>query len=269
MSASNRTLIAKLSRASQGGIITVLRAASIMEVPPRKAALKLAALARQGWLSRARRGMYLIVPLEVEPGQQTIAEDPWVLARQAFSPCYIGGWSAAEHWGLTEQLFRSTLVVTATHVRQRSRSLLGHAFLLFKVSPSRITGKGITLVWRGAERVSVSNAERTIVDCLRNPRLCGGIRNLADLMREYDEREDKRFDLLLREAQHAASGAAWKRLGFLAELLWPNSPDITSTAKKHLTEGNIHLDPAVRRRGKLATRWRLWVNIPIPLDSGA
>lgn len=231
------------------------------------AALKLAALARRGWLVRARRGMYLVLPLEVEPGQRTVAEDPWVLAREAFSPCYIGGWSAAEHWGLTEQLFRSTLVVTAASARKRSVSLLGHNFLLFRVPPSRTSGPGIAQIWRGPERVPVSTPERTIIDCLRNPELIGGIRNVTDLMREYAGRKDRRIDLLLAEAKRVASGAAWKRLGYLAELHWPDVPEVIEAARRHITAGNVRLDPTVRRRGKLTTRWRLWTNVPLILDS--
>ena len=267
MSTSDRSLIAKLSRASKGGIITVTNAATAMELSRRAAALKLAGLVRRGWLARARRGMYLVLPLEVGPGQRTVAEDPWVLAREAFSPCYIGGWSAAEHWGLTEQLFRSTLVVTATHVRQRSATLLGHAFLLFRVPRSRTTGTGITHVWRGSERVPVSTAERTLVDCLRRPELCGGIRNLTDLMREYGERKERRFEVLVAEAENVASGAAWKRLGYLAELIWADAPGVGAAARKHVTAGNARLDPSVRRHGSLLTKWRLWVNVPLTLDS--
>jgi predicted transcriptional regulator of viral defense system len=217
---SDRALIAKLSKAAKSGVITVQQAASAVKLSRRATALKLAALARRGWVVRARRGMYLVLPLEVEPGQRTVAEDPWVLAREAFSPCYIGGWSAAEHWGLTEQLFRSTLVVTASSARRRSVSLLGHDFLLFRVPPVRTLGAGITHVWRGSQRVPVSTPERTIIDCLRNPELCGGIRNLTDFMNEYAAKKDRRIDVLLAEANRVASGAAWKRLGYLAELHW-------------------------------------------------
>ena len=263
MSDSGRTLIAKLSRASKGGIITVPQAAAAMDVPQRTAALKLASLVRRGWLARARRGMYLVLPLEVEPGQRTVAEDPWVLAREAFSPCYIGGWSAAEHWGLTEQIFRSTLVVTAWPTRKKTAALLGHEFHLFRVPPSRIEGAGTTLVWRGSERVPVSTPERTIVDGLRHPELCGGIRTIADMMREYGERKDRRFDALVAEAEKAASGAAWKRLGYLAETLWPAASNMTEAARKHLSTGVSRLDPSVKRHGKLASRWRLWVNVPV------
>lgn len=211
--------------------------------------------------------MYLVLPLEVEPGHHTVAEDPWVLAREAFSPFYIGGWSAAEYWGLTEQIFRSTLVVTATHVRRRSVTLSGHEFLLFRVAKSRISVEGITHVWRGPERVPISSPERTIIDCLRNPELCGGIRNLTDFMHEYRARKEKRFNLIVAEAERTASGAAWKRLGYLAELLWPDAPEVVAAAREHVTAGNASLDPSVRRRGKLTTRWRLWVNVPHTLNS--
>src|SRR3989304_634367 len=127
-SGTDRLTIARLARTGRAGVITVARAAG---------------------------GLSLALPWEAEPGRPMVAEDPWVLAREAFSPCYIGGWSAAEHWGLTEQLFRSTLVVTAAHIRERSTKLLGHAFRLFRVPRSRIAG--VALVWRGNERVPVSD----------------------------------------------------------------------------------------------------------------
>ena len=41
-----------------------------------------------------------------------MVDESWVLARAVFEPCYIGGWSAAEHWGFTEQIFNSTMVFT-------------------------------------------------------------------------------------------------------------------------------------------------------------
>ena len=199
-----------------------------------------------------------MLPLEAEPGKPTVPEDPWVLAREAFSPCYIGGWSAAEHWGLTEQLFRSTLVLTAAHVRARTMRLLGNEFRLFRVPPSRIAGT--TLVWRGRERVSVSDRERTILDCLRHPELCGGVRHLADMMREYGESPERDFGKLASMAKELGTGATWKRLGYLAELLWPEEKAVVVEARKHLTTGNVKLDPGVSRRGTLLKRWRLCIN---------
>lgn len=259
---SDRALLSKLARAAKGGLISVSKAAEILGVSSRSAALKLASLARRGWLLRARRGLYLVLPLESEPGRPSVAEDPWVLAREAFPPCYIGGWSAAEHWGLTEQLFRSTLVITAASVRHRKVNLLGHEYRLFQVPRARITGS-LVLVWRGAEQVLISGRERTIADGLRHPHLCGGLRQVAELLAAYKDSREGRLASLLLTMKEVDSGAAWKRLGYIAELLWPEESTLIPEIRKHLTAGNVRLDPNIPGRGKLVRRWRLWVNVPL------
>ena len=254
--------IAKLHRASKTGLITVEAAAAALGLSHAAASARLTRLAHSGWAERVRRGLYLILPLEVEPGQKATSEDPWVLARVLFSPCYIGGWSAAEHWALTEQLFRSTLVVTAAPIRRGDASFLGNEFRLYLVSRERLSA-GIVTVWRGSERVPVSGPERTLLDCLRAPQLCGGVRHLAQLLREYGESDRRDLARLVALAEKCASGAAWKRLGYLAEVLWPAENTVPSVAMKHLSSGNARLEPALRQRGRLLKRWRLWVNVDL------
>jgi len=262
MPTETRSSLAKLSRAAHGGVISVTEAAGALGVSPTRAAKTLAALTSQHWLRRIRRGLYLVAPLEAEPGQKAIPEDSWVLAQAVFSPCYIGGWSAAEHWGLTEQLFRSTLVVTAAQVRSSTADLLGHEYRLFKVPSSRIAGS-LTPVWRGSERVLVSTPERTLADCLRNPELAGGIRQLADVLMEYWSGSTRDVRKLITAMGEVASGAAWKRLGFLAERLLTNNTDLVTEATHHRSAGYTRLDPAVHKRGHLLRRWGLWVNVGI------
>jgi len=260
--ASDRVLVAKLSRAAKSSLISVADSAKALGLNRSATSIQLARLTRRGWLRRARRGLYLIAPLEAEPGQDATTEDPWVLAQQLFAPCYIGGWSAAEHWGLTEQLFRSTLVVTSASVRATHVGNLGHQFRLFRVPRSRLAA-GIVQQWRGKERVPVSGMERTLIDCLRNPELCGGTRHLAQLMQAYGESPKRDFDRLAEIGRAAGLGATWKRLGYLAERLWPNETKLLAEARTHVTAGNSKLDPAVSARGKLATRWRLLVNVKL------
>ncbi len=244
------------------GLVTVEAAAAVLHLTPSVASARLSRLARSGWAQRVRRGLYLIVPLETEPGQKVTSEDPWVLAHELFSPCYIGGWSAAEHWGFTEQLFRSTLVVTAAATRSKEARFLGNDFRLFRVRPTRLS-HGVVKVWRGTEHVEVSGPERTLIDCLGAPELCGGTRHLTQMLREYAESDKKDLALLLTVARKTASGAAWKRLGYLAEILWPADTTITTVARRHLSAGLARLDPAVRKPRKLTKRWRLWVNVSL------
>ena len=158
-------------------------------------------------------------------------------------------------------------MVTAAHVRTRSVRLLDHEFRLFRVPPSRITGA--TLVWRGSKRVPVSGRERTIVDGLRQPGLCGGIRHLVHIMSEYGSSGERDAQKLAQVAREAGTGAVWKRLGYLTELLWTEDKGLRDEAAKHLTTGNARLDPTVQRRGMLLRRWRLWINVPVSRETDA
>ena len=60
-------------------------------------------------MSWVARGLYGPVPLEPERSD-LLLEDSWPVAIGLYSPCCIGGWSAAEHWDLTEQIFRTAVV---------------------------------------------------------------------------------------------------------------------------------------------------------------
>jgi predicted transcriptional regulator of viral defense system len=253
--------MAELARSASGGLITVARAAKVLGVSPHEAAVRLGRLERGGWLARARRGLYLVLPIEATPGKAAIADDAWVLAAELFAPCYIGGWTAAEHWGLTEQLFRSTFVVSAAPRRRQRENRLSTEFHVVRVRPDRM--KGTSVVWRGDQRIAASDRERTIVDALVHPNWVGGVRHLAEIFTTY--RESKEFDSkkMIARAKDHATGSAFKRLGYLAERLWPGEQNIIDVAYRHRTSGIIRLDPAVKSRGKMTKRWGLWTNVTI------
>src|ERR1700690_4166852 len=128
MRTNRRQLMSDLARASLGGLVSVDKAAGVMGVPTHDAAVRLGRLVRAGWLARARRGLYFVLPLEASAEAPPVAEDAWLLANELFAPCYVGGWTAAEHWGLTEQLFRTTFVVTAAPRRSNHETHLSTDF---------------------------------------------------------------------------------------------------------------------------------------------
>ncbi len=256
-----KEILTRLARNASGGLIRVARAAEVLGQPRRITALRLARLARQGWLKRIRRGLYLVLPLESAAGGAVAVEDPWILAVELFSPCYIGGWSAVEHWGLSEQIFRSTFVVTAKHVRTRDMSLASAELRVAQVPLERL--RGTTMVWRGRVRVAVSDRERTLVDALNNPAWVGGVRHLADIFRNYIESRERDGVKLMRRLNEGARGAGMKRLGYLAENLWPNAGDVIELALSMRSTGIIKLDPSARARGRLNKRWGLWINVSV------
>src|SRR5512138_778465 len=105
LSATSREQLSRLLRESPS-VVTASDAASTLGMTRAAAARKLAAWSRAGWLARVRRGAYVPVPIESASADVAL-EDPWSVATAMYAPCYIGGWSAAEHWGLTEQIFGS------------------------------------------------------------------------------------------------------------------------------------------------------------------
>ena len=126
ISERNRQLLATLHRKARGPF-TVREAANLLSLSIGRTQRFLAYLAARGWLVRTRRGLYATVPLNaVEPAHWR--EDPWIVASKVFSPSsYIAGWSACEHWELTEQIFREIVVVTTRRLSGasiKSRPLL-------------------------------------------------------------------------------------------------------------------------------------------------
>ncbi len=263
---SPKPILSKLARHAVGGVVSVDDSASLLGLSRKEASARLAALARQGWLTRVRRGLYFIRPLESGAEEPAVAPDPWVLATRLFGPCYIGGWSAAEHWGLTEQLFRSTFVVTAANVRNRSPRALGAEFHLVRVRPERLVGT--TTVWRDAVRVATSDPERTIADALIDPVWIGGMRHLVDVLHAYNLDHKGGLQKIFDHLERIGRASGIKRLGFLVEKLFPGETALIEAAHARRSAGLIRLDPSTKGKGRLLKRWGLWINVSIPLSPG-
>lgn len=237
-----------------GDLVRVDDAVAALGINRSQAAKLLARWSEQGWLRRLRRGLYAAVPLVAE-GDDQVVEDAWRLVPELFAPGYVGGVSAAHHWDLTEQLFRSVFVFTSRPLRKRNQAIQGIPFVLRHLPPEKIFGA--RLVWRGAVKVDVSDVHRTIVDMLDDPSCGGGIRHVADCLRAYFAREDASPETLVQYANRLGNGAVFKRLGFLAERLGSEA-SIVNECRRQMTKGNVKLDPALASP-RLVGRWRLWV----------
>jgi predicted transcriptional regulator of viral defense system len=254
LSKESREKLARVLRKARG-TISVEQAAASLGLSRKEAAKKLSQWAQQGWLSRVRRGLYVPVPLESKSADVAL-EDPWIIAERLFSPCYIGGWSAAEHWDLTEQIFRSIMVMTTKKPRDRRPVIKSTAFVLRSISPDAFFGT--KPIWRGPVKVNVSDPTRTVLDMLSDPSLGGGLRPTTDVFRAYLKSTSKDLQLLVSFAERLGSGAVYKRLGFLLERFVPDEKAIIGKCRARISAGNTKLDPSLPAE-RLVTRWRLWV----------
>jgi predicted transcriptional regulator of viral defense system len=260
----NRALLERLHRELTGAF-DVPHASTALGLSPARTRQLLAYLARRGWLSRVRRGLYIAVPLDARrPGEWT--GDPWIVAKRTFNPCYVGGWSACQHWGLTEQVFRTVLVVTAKKIRDRNQVMQGTPYRITVRSEDKFFG--LAAVWRDQERVMVSDPTRTIIDMLDDPSLGGGMRNTADVIYEYLTGEFRDDSLLVEYGDRLGNRAIFKRLGFLLEHLSIDAHELLAACRERRSAGLIALDPSVDSRGRIVRRWGIRANVALGTPGG-
>ncbi len=237
-----------------GDVVRIEDAQAALGLDRTQAAKMLSRWMKQGWLRRVGPGTYVPVPIEMLDAGQVV-QDPWILVPALFDPAYVGGRTAAEHWDLTEQIFRDIVIFTGRPVRRSSFEKQGAVFTLRHIEPAMIFGT--KSVWRGRSRVAVSDVHRTVIDMLAEPAIGGGIQHVADCLVAYFKRADRKDEELLAYADRLGNGAVYKRLGFLAEGE-PSAAAVVAACNERLTKGHAKLDPALDVK-RLVTRWRLRV----------
>ena len=125
-----------------------------------------------------RSGAYVAASIDTM-GSDRVLDDAWVLVPALFAPAYIGGRTAAEHWDLTEQIFKDIVVITGQAIRQKRQRRQG-SVLAEALEPRRYSARRRSGVIRPS--VPVSDVHRTIIDMLDDPAVGGGIQHVADCL---------------------------------------------------------------------------------------
>lgn len=239
----------------------VFRTADVYEYWPsrQQARSALHNLESKGWLLRLERGLYLIVPLEAGPeGHWT--EDPLVIATQLIPDGAVAYWSALHYWNLTEQLPRTVFVQTPRQRNPTETEILGVRYRFIWLVEEKLFGV--------AERsnaglpVRITDREKTLVDACDRPDLVGGIRQVAEALASGEPFDWKRIDDYL---ERMGSGAVYKRLGFLVDILDLPIPKRSARLRawqEKMSQGISWLDLAGVREGPVKTKWRVRVNVP-------
>jgi len=217
-------------------------------------------LVRKGWLQRVGRGRYLLNP--GRHGPDAIPDtDPLRLGSRLASPYYFGYATAAELHGLLPQASRTYYVVTPSpggsgweHVAQ---------FRRIQVVSNRFFG--IEQIQRRGETITVSDLERTVLDCLSRPELSGGMGGVVQVIESAGQRLNwERLDRYLRRLGRRSLVL---KLGFLIEKLRlsPRPPrgwldrNSARSAEPYVPLGR---PKEFGRRGAHDRRWHVVRNIP-------
>ena len=264
ISGGGRRQLARLTARGRQ-IVSVDDAVSRLDMNRFEAAKMLARWAEQGWLRRVRRGLYIAVPVNVEHPERWTA-NPYIIATAVWEPCYFTGWTAGNHWGLTEQVFQTMIVRTATRVRAPEQVLLGQKYLVGNVAPARLEW-GIRAEWIEGTRVRFADEARVIVEVLDDPAIGGGIRHCADMLAEYLAGHD-RSDLI-GYGDRLGNAAVFKRLGYLCDVMGLTDERFLNECEQRMSAGIALLDPTAGGGGERQARWRIRVNTHVERLTGS
>src|SRR5258706_4330156 len=157
----------------QRTIFTIDDAARILAAPRRIVSNLLGKAERRGIVTRLRRGTYTLVPFEL--GSETVyAGNPLVVASKLMGERshYLPHGTALAIHGMTTQP-RMVVTISAVDPPVRKINAQGTEIRVVGISANEVFG--VTRHWlEGRDNVPVSDRERTIIDCLRRPELCGG-----------------------------------------------------------------------------------------------
>jgi predicted transcriptional regulator of viral defense system len=209
---------------------------------------------KQGHLYKLKKGFYLPVTHKGLTAEESFS-DPWVIVPIIFPGSYIGGWSAANYWGLTEQLFRTTSLLTIRPVHHKQINIGRFDYALFSNSCGDI---GLESIWREQVQVLISDSHRTVIDILNNPKCSGGIQQTIDCLKIYFE-EHYNEETLISYMKHVKSGVFFKRLGYIVERLFGSEHALCRISKDRITKGYSVIDSSLDCN-KLITHWHLYIS---------
>ncbi len=219
----------------------------------------LSRLTKQAWIVRLRKGLYALGSSMT--GQAPIHE--FEIAMGIAQEGAISYWTALHFHGLTDQIPKIiyTMITQAGKVPHHQRGNYGgceiegvqYQFVL--VNPESFFG--LEKVWIGEARIVITDLEKTLIDALSKPHLCGGIDEVFHCFHQASSKIhlDKIIGYALK-----ASGAVVKRLGWILSKL-----EIKESKLKKLKEFPLKsvckLDPSGKNIGQYNFVWQVRENI--------
>jgi predicted transcriptional regulator of viral defense system len=219
------------------GVFSPRSVSSALGIPREKTNNVLARLAKKGLVERIQKGCYSLVDLNGEKANAL------AIAWRNCVPSYAGFFSALSLHSMTEQVPKK--VFLATTRRKKSFSAGGMQVILVRISGSDYWG--FEEVGSGEEKFLVSEKEKTVIDCLSRPELCGGIPVIAKAVSECDARK------LVECAKRKGSKSIASRLGFLMKRAGMNTTGLGKLASKSF----VKLDKNKAFSKKWGKEWRV------------
>ncbi|MCK4909066.1 MAG: type IV toxin-antitoxin system AbiEi family antitoxin domain-containing protein [Planctomycetes bacterium] len=217
------------------------------------AALQLHLLVKKGYLQKVRRGLYAIVPVEFIG--RSYQPDKFIVASRLTTPYTLSHYTAMELHGPGQA------VLNQVYTSSPNRLLpFSHQGLEFKGVLTRDLF-GVTALNHEGHTIHVTDTERTILDCLRQPNYAGGIVELIHSLERLARIDVAR---LLEYLKKFNEKALYAKAGFVLKLFayyWKVKPEMLRGIKKNIGTTKYYFPRQLTRgTGKLVTDWNLIVS---------
>jgi predicted transcriptional regulator of viral defense system len=214
-----------------------------------KAVLKviLSRLEKQGQIERIEKGKYMVIPLGAKKGRYTLHE--FAIGTSIVQPCIIAYWSALHYHGYTEQIPRTVFIQTTARKKKQDITIFGIPYKIIRMKQEKIFGT--ENVWLEDTPITITNKEKTIIDCLDKPHNSGGIIEVAKAIRTQDYDRKK----LSHYAHAIHNTGVLRRLGYLCDTF--QLPGFLSPIH---TRNYLMLDPTQPPTTTINTKWKLIIN---------
>ena len=216
-------------------------------------------MTKRGLLMRIKDGIYYIIPYEESP--ETFMPDWHIIAKYLVKEAkhYIGYYSALQIHNLITQPSLKEQIVVNKQIRPSEIKIKEVTFQFIYHNETHFFGEKKTWV-DDFNKVSCSDIEKTIIDCLFKPDYAGGIVEVARAI--YSTKEKLDYNKLLEYAIKFDSQAVIKRLGYLLEL-FEIETEIVKELQKLKSASYVVLDTELPKTGKRNSRWSIQQNLDI------
>jgi predicted transcriptional regulator of viral defense system len=179
---------------------------------PKSVSKILRSLQSKGWLEGLGAGDYVLIP--PERGPEVLGDsNPLALAWASVQPSYVGWWNAAAFHHLTTQ--HPVEITIATTKPHRRRVISGEDVRYIHLMQYKFFGSMTAKLY--GRSFEVSDREKTVIDCVDRPSLCGGHSEVCRIVSRAAD--DLDWDKLLVYCRRFESTSLIQRIGFFLELV--------------------------------------------------
>lgn len=247
-------MASKLYRAFLDGRFFTTKDALVLTPNKNTCMNTLSQLVKSRHIVRVRRGLYEIVPLE-HVGNEKPAADKFLLARKITSPYCLTHHSALEIHGVANTAIYNVVTLASPN---QFRSFEYEGVRYRWIRRRHLTGIQKT-IWSSAQ-ITVTDRERTILDCIDQTELAGGF---EEAFKSLSSMMNVNLDKLYDYARAQRKKIIFHKLGFFLSQeqirdRWRVDEEHLAEIKRNLSS-KIYYFLARKGFGRLVKEWNLVV----------